>query len=70
MVPVSLLLARSLQQWGHEDKTMQREKDIDGVRFTSITLRDGSKAVGEDERPHLQLPQALDVPQAVGNGAG
>ena len=35
MVPVSLLAARSLQQWEHEDKTMQREEDKDGVRFTS-----------------------------------
>ena len=38
MVPVSWLPPRSLQQWEHEDKTMQREdEDKDGVRFTSIT---------------------------------
>ena len=27
MVPVSLLLERSLQQWEHEDKIMQRERE-------------------------------------------
>ena len=48
---------------------MQREKDKDGVRFTSIALRHGSKAAGEEERPHLQGIQVLEVPQAVGDGA-
>ena len=37
MVPVSLLIWRSLQQWEQEVKTMQRVGAKDGVRFTSIT---------------------------------
>ena len=49
---------------------MQREKDKDGVRFTSMTLRHGSRATEKKERPHLQVPQALEVAQAVGDGAG
>ena len=28
---------RDLQQWAHEAKTMQREEDKDGVRFTTTT---------------------------------
>ena len=50
---------------------MQREDDKDGVRFTCISLnKHGSKAAGVEEGPHLQLLQALEVSQAVGDGAG
>ena len=48
---------------------MQREEEKDGVRFTSIALRHGSQAAGETEMPHLQVNQAREVPQAVGDGA-
>ena len=51
---------------------MQQEDGKDGVRFTSITrlMKHGSKAVGEEERPHLQGHQAREVPKAGGDGAG
>ena len=32
--------------------------------------QDGSQAAGEEQSPHLQVVQALEVPQAVGDGAG
>ena len=38
---------------------------------SSITLiQHGSQEAGEEERPHLQAPQALEVPETVGDGAG
>ena len=41
------------------------------MRFDSITLEDQARhAAGEEEGPHLQGVQALQVPQAVGDGAG
>ena len=69
MVPVSWLLSRDLQQWEYEDKTMQREEDTNGVRFTTINHHQARQAAGEKERPHLQDSQAREVPQAGGDGA-
>ena len=70
MVPVSWLLARFLQQWEHEAKTMQREDDKNGVSLLKFALVKTAKAAGEEEGPHLQVNQAREVPQAVGDGAG
>ena len=33
-------------------------------------MKHGPQASGEEERPHLQGLHALEVPQAVGDGAG
>jgi hypothetical protein len=69
MVLGSWLEPRNLQQWEHEAKTIQgvRQRRSDIHHYYPHQAR---QAAGEEERPHLQTLQALEVPQAVGDGAG
>ena len=70
MVPVSLLWSRYLQQWEYEVKTMQREEDKDGVRFTSINHPDickhGSQAARDEDKPTYSCVVLLRFPRLSG----